>query len=116
MCIWFSPAGMVFPVEDEFKLDAAKWSREKRYPKGDVRVLVDHIDQIVKVAGVDYVGIGSDFDGVPYLPTGLEDVSKFPSITEELLRRGYSDGDIKKILGLNLIRALEKAEEVAKHL
>ena len=61
--------------------------------------LVDHIDHIVKLVGDDYVGLGSDFDGVSSLPVGLDDVSTYPKITEELARRGYSRKSIKKILG-----------------
>jgi membrane dipeptidase len=69
--------------------------------------VVDHIDHMVKVAGIDHVGLGSDFDGIPEGPVGLEDCSKFPSITEELMRRGYADGDIQKIIGLNTMRVME---------
>ena len=69
--------------------------------------VVDHIDHMVKVAGIDHVGLGSDFDGIPEGPVGLEDCTKFPSITEELMRRGYADGDIQKILGLNTMRVME---------
>ncbi len=69
--------------------------------------VVDHIDHMVKVAGIDHVGLGSDFDGIPEGPVGLEDCTKFPSITEELMRRGYADGDIQKIIGLNTMRVME---------
>ena len=69
--------------------------------------VVDHIDHMVKVAGIDHVGLGSDFDGIANGPVGLEDCTKFPSITEELMRRGYADGDIQKILGLNTMRVME---------
>lgn len=81
----------------------------------DVRKLADHIDHIRKVAGIDHVGIGSDFDGGGSLP-GLEDVSKFPNLTLELIRRGYSDEDIKKVLGLNVIRVMRQVESVAAEL
>ena len=83
-------------------------------PPTPLSVLVDHFDHIAKVAGVDHVGIGSDFDGVPYLPDGMEDISKLPALTYELLRRGYSESDVRKILGENLLRALEGAERVAR--
>lgn len=73
-----------------------------------VRGLVDHIDHIVDVVGPEHVGLGSDFDGIPYAPIGLEDASKMPAITEELLRRGYSVGDIKKILGENHLRVFNQ--------
>jgi membrane dipeptidase len=69
--------------------------------------LIDHIDHAAKVAGVDHVGLGSDFDGVPSLPRGMEDVSRLPRITEALLARGYKDRDIKKILGGNFLRVLK---------
>ena len=70
--------------------------------------IVDHIDHMVKVAGIDHVGLGSDFDGCR-LPTGMEDCTKVPKITEELVRRGYSDADIRKILGENTLRVMEAA-------
>ena len=82
----------------------------------DDRDVADHIDHIVKVAGIDHVGIGSDFDGITTWPVGLEDVSCYPRLTEELLRRGYSEADIHKILGGNVLRAFRQAGEVAKQL
>jgi membrane dipeptidase len=69
--------------------------------------MVDHIDYIVQMIGDDYVGIGSDFDGVSSVPIGLEDVTTYPKITEELKRRGYSDRSIKKILGENVLRVMK---------
>ncbi len=69
--------------------------------------LVDHIDYIVKLVGDDYVGLGSDYDGVGSLPVGLDDVSTYPKITEELIRRGYSKKSIKKILGGNMLRVMK---------
>ena len=83
-------------------------------PTTTVSVLVDHIDHIAKVAGVDHVGIGSDFDGVSSLPVGMEDISRLPAITYELLRRGYSEQDILKILGGNFMRAFAEVERVAR--
>jgi len=83
-------------------------------PATPLSVLIDHFDHIAKVAGIDHVGIGSDFDGVPSLPVGMEDVSKLPNITYELLKRGYSEKDVKKILGENFLRAFEQAERVAQ--
>jgi membrane dipeptidase len=72
-----------------------------------ISTLVDHIDYIVKLIGDDYVGIGSDFDGVSSLPVGMDDVTKYPLITEELKRRGYPDKSIKKILGGNVMRVMK---------
>jgi membrane dipeptidase len=80
----------------------------------DIGDVVAHIDHVVDLAGVDHVGIGSDFDGVgDSLPTGLKDVSHFPNLIYELLKRGYSDEDVRKILGGNLIRVWSEVERVA---
>ena len=78
--------------------------------------MVDHIDHLVKVAGIDHVGIGSDFDGITSWPIGLDDVSSYPRLTEEMLHRGYSEADIHKILGGNVLRAFREAGAVAKRL
>jgi len=83
-------------------------------PATPLSVLIDHFDHIAKVAGIDHVGIGSDFDGVPNLPVGMEDISKLPNITYELLKRGYSEKDVKKVLGDNFMRAFAQAERVAQ--
>ncbi len=77
------------------------------------RITVDHIDHIVQIAGIDHVGLGSDFDGGVSFPQDLKDVSDYPNITVELMRRGYSDEDIRKILGGNLLRVLAEVEAVA---
>lgn len=85
-------------------------------PKATLAQVADHIDHIRKVAGIDHVGIGGDFDGISSVISGLEDVSKYPDLTAELLRRGYSDDDVKKILGLNVLRVMKGAEAVAARL
>ena len=107
-------------LRERYKDDPARLEEELRklnevnpIPNTTLSMLVDHIDHVAKVAGVDHVGIGSDFDGVPNLPEGVRDVSDMPNITYELLRRGYSDGDVLKILGGNLLRAFEEVERVA---
>lgn len=79
----------------------------------DYKRIVDHIDHIKKVAGIDYVGIGSDFDGVPFLPAGMKGMEDLPLVTYEMLRRGYTEQEIRKVLGENFLRAFAKAEEVA---
>ncbi|MFN2498000.1 MAG: dipeptidase [Pyrinomonadaceae bacterium] len=76
--------------------------------------LIDHIDHIVKVAGIDHVGLGADFDGAIDFPEGAQDVSMLPNITYELLKRGYSEKDIRKVLGENFLRAFAEAERVAR--
>jgi membrane dipeptidase len=72
-----------------------------------IALLFDHIDYIVKLVGVDYVGLGSDFDGIESAPKGLDGVEDFPKITEGLLQRGYSEKDIRKILGENFLRVFK---------
>lgn len=82
----------------------------KRLPPVTVSRLVDHIDHVVKLVGIDHVGIGSDFDGVQSTLSDLADVSQLPNLTRELLRRGYSESDIDKILGGNMLRVMEEAQ------
>lgn len=95
-----------------------KWVASNDPGRIPLSTLIDHIDHIAKVAGIDHVGIGSDFDGVPFtgLPEGMEDISKLPAITVELLKRGYSDADIKKVLGNNLLRVMSECERVSNSL
>ena len=104
--------------DDSAALDSAwrAWAEENPIPRGTVSDLVDHIDHIVQVAGIDHVGLGSDFDGITVSPEGLEDVSTFPAITDELVRRGYSESEITRILGANVLRAMAEAESVAQRL
>src|SRR5437660_9860893 len=83
-----------------------------RAPKATLAQVADHIDHIRAVAGVDHVGIGSDFDGITEVPVGLEDVSKFPDLIAELLRRGWSEQDVRKVAGLNVLRVLRATEQV----
>lgn len=105
------------PDRAEAKEAIAEWYKnEPGAIRGTVVTVVDHIDHIVKVAGIDHVGIGSDFDGINSWPVGLDDVSDYPRITEELLRRGYSEPDVHKILGGNALRVLRDAEAAAKRL
>lgn len=76
--------------------------------------IVDHIDHIKKIAGIDYVGLGSDFDGIPFLPAGMNGMEDLPLITYEMLKRGYSETEIRKVLGENFLRAFSKAEQIAR--
>jgi membrane dipeptidase len=84
-------------------------------PRVDWTKIIEHIDHAVKIAGADHVGLGSDFDGAN-MPFGMEDASKLPQITEALLRKGYSEGDIKKILGENTLRVMTEVERVSREL
>ncbi len=86
---------------------------DARAPHATLKQVADHIDHVRQVAGIDHVGIGSDFDGITEVPDGLEDVSKFPDLIAELLRRGWSEPDVKKVAGLNALRVLRAAERVA---
>ena len=106
-----------FPNDPQRVRDEITRFTESNNPgKTPLSVLIDHIDHIAKVAGIDHVGIGSDFDGVPLtgVPEGMEDISKLPSITVELMKRGYSDGDIRKVLGENFLRVMLKVEQVSQ--
>src|SRR5215211_2760958 len=95
-------------AEESDKLEAAN-----PLPPLPISKLIDHIDHIVKLAGIDHVGIGADFDGANDMPEGAQDVSMLPNITYELLKRGYSERDIRKILGENVLRVMAAAERVA---
>ena len=92
------------------------WRQANPVPRGTAATVADHIDHIVKVAGIDHAGLGPDYDGVTALPEGLEDVSRYPQLTAELLRRGYSERDVRKILGGNILRVMRQAESVAARL
>jgi membrane dipeptidase len=102
-----------FPDEQDYQRERERWRRANPIEPGTIHDVVDHIDHIVRVAGIEHVGIGSDFDGVGMLPAQLEDVSKYPLITQELLNRGYTRQQIHMILGGNILRAMREAEEVA---
>ena len=93
-----------------------RWRSEHPEPRATLSEVADHIDHIRKVAGIDHIGLGGDFDGITSVVQGLEDVSTYPALTAELLRRGYSDADVKKILGGNVLRAWRQAEQVSARL
>jgi membrane dipeptidase len=92
-----------------------KYNTDSPYPFATLEIVLDHIDHVVKLVGIDYVGIGSDYDGVgDSLPVDLKDVSDFPNLVEGLLKRDYSEADIKKILNENVLRVWREVEAVAK--
>ncbi len=110
-------------LEQKYGDDDSKIRREVRkaydarpLEPGTIHDVLDHIEHIIRVAGVDHVGLGSDYDGIGTVPKQLEDVSTYPYITQGLLDRGYSEDDIRKILGLNLIRVWRKAEAVSREM
>jgi membrane dipeptidase len=92
------------------------WSAAHSRPQATLAQVADHIEHVRKVAGPDHVGIGSDFDGITHTPVGLEDVSTFPSLFAELVRRGWSDDDLRKLAGRNLLRVLRATEATAARL
>ena len=93
-----------------------EWRAAHPRPQATIKDVADHIEHVRQVAGVDHVGIGSDFDGIDETPVGLEDSSKYPWLFAELIRRGWSDTDLKKLAGQNLLRALRAAESTARRL
>jgi membrane dipeptidase len=94
----------------------AAWRKANPPPSASMLQVADHIDHIRKVAGIDHIGLGGDFDGITSVPVGLEDVSTYPLLLSELIRRGYSDDDIRKITGRNILRVMRAAEAAAARL
>jgi membrane dipeptidase len=99
------------PAAAKAAVDA--WTAAHPQPHATIAQVADHIEHVRDVAGVDHVGLGSDFDGVPNVPDGLGGVDCYPNLLAELIRRRWSDGDLSKLVGGNLLRALRKAEHVA---
>jgi membrane dipeptidase len=91
----------------------AQWEREHPKPVVTLEQVADHIEHIRKIAGIEHVGLGSDFDGIPDTPRGLEGVDRYPALLVELMRRGWSDSDIAKLAGENILRVMADAERVA---
>jgi len=106
-------------LDDQKAVDAAiaEWEKANPHPGGTIAEVADHIDHIRKVAGIDHVGIGADFfdAGASSMVRGLKDVSRYPELFAELLRRGYSDEDLLKIAGRNHLRAMRQMEQAAAH-
>jgi membrane dipeptidase len=109
-------AGLYIGQPDRAAAALAAWDKAHPRPVTTLAMVADHIEHIRKVAGVDAVGLGSDFDGIPDAPVGLDDVSTYPALLVELARRGWSDEDLGKLAGGNLLRALREAEAVAAKL
>jgi membrane dipeptidase len=99
--------------EEAFEQAMRELVAGRDWDRGSVTDVVDHIEYVARIAGVNHVGLGGDFDGIDMTPDGLEDVSRYPAITQELLRRRWSDPDIDKVLGKNTLSVLHRAEEVA---
>jgi len=101
---------------DRAKAAMDQWKKEHPQPKATIAQVADHIDHIRKIAGVESVGIGSDFDGIEITPEGLEGVDTYPALFAELARRGWTDGELAALAGRNLLRVMREAEQVAAKL
>ena len=101
---------------DAVKAAMAKWTTANPAPAATIADVADHIDHIRKVAGVNHIGVGGDFDGISQTVKDLDNVGAYPALTAELMRRGYSDADLRKILGQNVLRVMREVEKVAKRL
>jgi membrane dipeptidase len=109
-------AGLYIGQPERAKAALAEWEAQHPMPVTTLAQVADHIDHIRQVAGIDHVGLGSDFDGIPDAPVGLEGVDRYPALLEELMRRGWSDADIAKLAGENLLRTFAAAEQVSLRL
>jgi membrane dipeptidase len=108
--------GLYIGQPDRAKAALARWDAEHPQPVTTLEQVADHIEHIRQIAGVDHVGLGSDFDGMPDGPRGLESVAGFPTLLIELMRRGWSDADVAKVAGENVLRVMSGAENVAAKL
>jgi membrane dipeptidase len=109
-------AGIADSTERARARRAMRDSLRSALPQATIADVADHIEHVRKVAGVDNVGIGGDFDGIDTTPVGLEDVASYPRLFAELIRRGWSDADLKKLAGENVLRAMRAAEATAARL
>ena len=109
-------AGLYIGQPEKAKAALQAWEAAHPKPVVTLSDVADHIEYIRKVAGIDNVGIGSDFDGIPTTPKGLEAVDRYPALLAEMMRRGWSDADVAKLAGQNMLRVMEEAEQVAARL
>jgi membrane dipeptidase len=109
-------AGLYIGQPDRAKAALEQWEKEHPEPVATLEQVADHIEHMRQVAGVDHVGLGSDFDGIPAGPRGLESVARYPALLVELMRRGWSDADVAKVAGENVLRVMAEAERVAQQL
>ncbi len=109
-------AGLYIGQPERAKAALEEWEAQHPRPATTLAQVADHIEHVRQIAGVDHVGLGSDFDGIPDAPVGLEGVDRYPALLEELMRRGWSDSDIAKLAGENLLRTMAAAEQVSVRL
>jgi membrane dipeptidase len=108
--------GLYVGQPDRAAAALAEWEKTHPRPVTTLAQVADHVDHVRQVAGIDHVGLGSDFDGIPDAPVGLEAVDRYPALLAELMRRGWSDADIAKLAGENVLRVMASAEQVAARL
>jgi len=108
--------GMYIGQPERAKAALAKWESEHPRPVTTLAQVADHIEHIRQIAGVDHVGLGSDFDGIPDAPQGIDAVDRYPALLMELMRRGWTDGEVAKVAGENVLRVMAAAEHVAAQL
>jgi membrane dipeptidase len=108
--------GLYIGQPDRAKVALEQWEQQHPKPVATLEQVADHVEHIRKIAGIDHVGIGSDFDGIPDTPRGLEGVDRYPALLVELMRRGWSDSDVAKLAGENILRVMAEAEKVAAKL
>jgi membrane dipeptidase len=94
----------------------AQWEKQHPRPSATLEQVADHIEHLRTVAGIDHVGLGSDFDGIDDTPVGLDGVDRYPALLKELMRRGWSDADIAKLAGANVLRVMADVEQVAQRM
>ncbi len=109
-------AGLYIGQPERAAAAMSEWYRKHPAPKATLAQVADHVEHIRAIAGIDHVGIGSDFDGIEDAPVGLGNVSRYPALLEELARRGWSDEDLAKLAGDNILRVMARAEAVAAEL
>ena len=102
-----------FKEDSEYKKAIKDWEKANPIQPGSLHDVCDHIDHVRKIAGIDHIGLGSDFDGIPIVPRQLEDVSTYPAITQELLNRGYTAAEIHQIMSGNILRIMRAAEKIS---
>jgi membrane dipeptidase len=105
--------GLYIGQPERAKAAFAAWEQQHPRPSATLAQVADHIEHLRSIAGIDHVGLGSDFDGIEDAPAGLEDVSRYPALLIELMRRGWTDSDIAKLAGDNVLRVMSEAERVA---
>jgi membrane dipeptidase len=108
--------GLYIGQPERAKAALAEWVKEHPRPAATLAQVADHVEHIRLLAGADHVGLGSDFNGIEDAPAGLEGVDKYPALLMELMKRGWTDSDVAKLAGGNVLRALAEAERVAAKL